>query len=119
MERKEMLATISFGNLHAIDWAVIVLCFLVCTVVGLYFVRRASASTDHYFLTFLGSYWGTGDPRFPDDLVMGWTKHTNNYSGTVTWDVPLNNSGLIPRKHLKQLTALCKYIAVYLEKLNI
>ena len=65
-----------------------------------------------HFLTFLGSYWGTGDPRFPDDLVMGWTKHTNNYSGTVTWDVPLDNSGMIPEKHFKQLEALRKYISV-------
>jgi hypothetical protein len=63
-----------------------------------------------HFLTFLGSYWGTGAPRFPDDLVVGWTKHTNNYSGTITWDVPLNNSGLIPKEHFRQLTVLSKKI---------
>ena len=59
-----------------------------------------------HFLSFLGSHWGTGDPRFPDDFVAGWTKHTNNYSGTVTWDVPLNDSGLILEKHFAQLTTL-------------
>ena len=63
-----------------------------------------------HFLTFLGSYWGTGDPRFPDDLVIGWTKHTNNYSGTITWDVPLSDSGEIPEKHFKQLAVLSKEI---------
>jgi len=63
-----------------------------------------------HFITFLGSYWGTGEPRFPDDLVIGWTKHTNNYSGTVTWDVPLSDSGIIPEKHFKQLAVLSRKI---------
>jgi hypothetical protein len=63
-----------------------------------------------HFLTFLGSYWGTGDPRFPDDFVIGWTKHTNNYSGTITWDVPLDDSGIIPQEHFRQMIALSKNI---------
>ena len=63
-----------------------------------------------HFLTFLGSFWGTGDPRFPDDLVIGWNKHTNNYGGTVSWDVPLSDSGIIPEKHFRQMTVLSKKI---------
>ena len=63
-----------------------------------------------HFLTFLGSYWGTGDPRFPDDFVIGWTKHTNNYSGTVTWDVPLDGSGIIPEQHFRQMSVFSRSI---------
>ncbi len=63
-----------------------------------------------HFLTFLGTFWGTGDPRFPDELVVGWTKHTNNYGGTISWDVPLNDSGIIPEKHFRQLEVLSKEI---------
>ena len=59
-----------------------------------------------HFLTFLGSFWGLGDPRFPDELVVGWTKHINNHGGTISWDVPLSDSGMIPEKHLKQLKVL-------------
>jgi hypothetical protein len=64
-----------------------------------------------HFITFLGSGWGVGDPRFPDDLVKGWTRHTNNYQGAVTWDVPLEPSGTIPESHFKQIMALSEYIA--------
>ena len=63
-----------------------------------------------HFLTFLGSYWGTGDPRFPDDLVVGWTQHTNDYGGTVSYDVPLSGTGIIPEKHFNQLSTLRKHI---------
>ena len=41
---------ISFGNLHIIDWIVVFIYFVVCIAVGLYFVKRASSSTDDYFL---------------------------------------------------------------------
>ena len=61
-----------------------------------------------HFLTFLGSYWGVGEPRFPDDLVIGWTQHTNNYGGTVSFDVPLSDSGIIPDNHFRQLASLNK-----------
>lgn len=67
--------------------------------------------TQLHFLSFLGESWGRGDPRFPEDLVLGWTELINNYSGTVTWDVPLNDSGLIPGKHVRQLAALRDHIA--------
>ncbi|MCP4311560.1 MAG: hypothetical protein GY790_09890 [Bacteroidetes bacterium] len=63
-----------------------------------------------HFLTFLGSNWGVGEPRFPDDLVIGWTQHTNNYGGTVSFDVPLSDSGIIPENHFRQLESLHKNI---------
>ena len=41
---------IMFGNLHLIDWVVVGIYFVVCIVVGLLFVKKASGSTDDYFL---------------------------------------------------------------------
>lgn len=63
-----------------------------------------------HFLTFTGTSWGTGNPRFPDNLLIGWVKHTNNYRGTISLDVPLTDSGIIPEKHFRQMTVLSKKI---------
>lgn len=41
---------VSFGNLHLIDWIVVLIYFVVCIAVGLFFVKKASGSTDDYFL---------------------------------------------------------------------
>jgi len=59
-----------------------------------------------HFLTFLGNFWGLGEPRFPEELVVGWTKHINNHGGTISWDIPLTQSGTIPESHFKQLQIL-------------
>lgn len=66
-----------------------------------------------HFLTFLGTFWGTGDPRFPDELVNGWTKHTNLHGGTISWDVPLHDHGIIPDKHFRQLKVLSNFVDTY------
>ena len=66
----------------------------------------ASEKIPLHFLTFLGDFWGVGDPRFPVEVVTGWTQHINNMGGTVSWDCPLTNSGEIPDKVYKQLAVL-------------
>lgn len=63
-----------------------------------------------HFLTFMGSWWGYGEPRFPDEMVIGWTKHINNNAGAVTWDVPLSTDGIIQESFYKQIKALSKSI---------
>ena len=73
-----------------------------------YYMGPNIAGDQLHFLTFLGSFWGLGEPRFPDELVVGWTKHTNNNGGTVSWDVPLSDSGVIPVSHFRQLQVLTK-----------
>jgi len=75
-----------------------------------YYLGPDMAGDQLHFLTFMGSFWGTGDPRFPDELVVGWTKHINNHGGTISWDVPLNDSGMIPEKHMAQLRVLSRSI---------
>jgi len=63
-----------------------------------------------HFLTFLGTFWGVGEPRFPVRLVKGWTEHINNLGGPVSWDCPLTYSGTIPDKVYSQLEALSKHV---------
>jgi len=63
-----------------------------------------------HFLTFLGQFWGFGEPRFPVEVVTGWTQHINNLGGTVSWDCPLTDSGEIPDKVYEQLAVLSKSI---------
>ena len=61
----------------------------------------------YHILSYLGSDWCKGDePRFPDEFVIGYTKHVNSKSGVVTWDVPIPPSGLIPQPFVDQLTRL-------------
>ncbi len=64
-----------------------------------------------HFLNFLGAWWGTGEPRFANDLVCSWTKHINDHSGTVSWDVPLSDEGIIQDNYYKQIKALSSSIA--------
>jgi hypothetical protein len=63
-----------------------------------------------HFLSFLGSWWGTGNPRFSNELVYSWTQHINDNAGTVTWDVPLSDSGTISKIYFNQLIYLSKQI---------
>jgi len=63
-----------------------------------------------HYLTFLGEFWGIGEPRFPLKLVTGWTRHINNLGGTVSWDIPLTDSGSIPEKVYRQLEAISKQV---------
>jgi hypothetical protein len=71
-----------------------------------YYMGPDNSGDQLHFLTFLGTFWGMGEPRFPDELVIGWTKHINNHGGTISWDVPLDYSGTIPEKHMAQLKTL-------------
>lgn len=64
-----------------------------------------------HLLSFLGDYWcGGHQPRFPDELAIGITKHINAAEGVVTWDVPIGktggDNGLIPEPFVRQLRAI-------------
>lgn len=60
----------------------------------------------YHILSFLGGRWGYDEPRFPDEFVIGYTKHVNAHDGVVTWEVPITERGLIREPFLKQLAAL-------------
>lgn len=65
----------------------------------------------YHVLTFLGERWGGGNPRFPDEWVIGYTRHVNARGGVVTWDVPIEKEGLIPAPFVAQLTKLSRSLA--------
>lgn len=60
----------------------------------------------YHLLSYLGQNWCLGDPRFPDDLVKGYTRHVMARGGVMTWDVPILPSGLIPRAFVDQLSVI-------------
>jgi hypothetical protein len=60
----------------------------------------------YHILTYLGESWGQGKPRFPRELVLGYTKMINDLGGVVTWDVPIDKNGRIPQDHLEVLKQL-------------
>jgi hypothetical protein len=64
--------------------------------------------TQIHMLSFLGTTWGMGIPRFTTDEVIAYTKKIRDYGGSVTWDVPVELDGTITQPFLDQLTALGK-----------
>ena len=63
----------------------------------------------YHILSYLSNEgWGSGQPRFPDEFVIGVTKHINSFGGVVTWDVPITDRGLIPQLFMDQLMILNK-----------
>ncbi len=69
-------------------------------------VERNGHKARYHILSYLGESWCKGKPRFPDELVIGYTKHITRKGGVITWDVPIRNNGLIPEPFLAQLGAL-------------
>ena len=56
--------------------------------------------------SYLGDTWGSGSPRFPDELAIGYSKLILQKGGMMTWDIPLKKNGEIPDAFLKQLTKI-------------
>jgi len=61
-------------------------------------------------LTYLGQNWCSGEPRFSDELVIAYTRYVNSKEGVITWDVPIEPSGLIPEPFVRQLRAIGKSV---------
>lgn len=59
-----------------------------------------------HILSYLGDFWGGGEPRFPDALAAGYTKYIMEKGGIVTWDIRLNLDGSIPESFFNQLKAI-------------
>ncbi len=70
-------------------------------------VERNGHRAQYHLLSYLGTTWGGGDtPRFPDELVVGYTHYINRQGGVVTWEVPIQKNGLIPQPFVDQLGVL-------------
>lgn len=59
-----------------------------------------------HILSFLGSWWGQGEPRFSTELARSYTRLVNGHEGVVTWDVPCGPRGVIAPAFMEQLAAL-------------
>ena len=64
--------------------------------------------TQIHMLSFLGTTWGMGTPRFTTDRVTAYTRKLTDAGGSVTWDVPVDLDGTIAEPFLEQLAALGK-----------
>jgi hypothetical protein len=73
-------------------------------------VDRKGHMARYHILSYLGASWCSGKPRFPDELVVGYTKHVTDKGGVMTWDVPIERSGLIPPAFVDQLSAIGKHM---------
>jgi hypothetical protein len=73
-------------------------------------IRRAVAGkvdgTQVHVLSFLGTKWGMGEPRFTKQQVIDWTQQVMNAGGAMTWDVPVLPNGRIPPEYINQLMEL-------------
>lgn len=69
-------------------------------------VREQLQGKKLHVLSYLGQTWGQGKPRFPDELVAGYTKLILTQDGILTWDIPLVPNGAIPQDYRRQLQAL-------------
>jgi hypothetical protein len=75
-------------------------------------IRRASGGridgAQLHVLSYLGETWGMGAPRFSVDQITGWSNQVAKEGGVITWDVPIQRSGLIAQPFLDQLAAVGK-----------
>ncbi|OPZ79995.1 MAG: hypothetical protein BWY76_03470 [bacterium ADurb.Bin429] len=66
-------------------------------------IRDTVNGAQFHVLCFLGDWWLHGAPRFPDELVVGYTRYIVQHGGVVTWDVPITPDGSIPDAFVRQL----------------
>jgi len=71
-------------------------------------VGRFVGTAQYQVLTYLGEYWGRGNPRFQTPLVVEYTREVLRVGGSMTWDVPYHEDGTLMEPHFKQLLALGK-----------
>lgn len=60
----------------------------------------------YHILSYLGEFWCKGLPRFPNEMVCGYTRHVADKGGVITWDVPILKTGLIPERFTNQLKSI-------------
>ncbi|MFC1462507.1 hypothetical protein ACFLQU_02770 [Verrucomicrobiota bacterium] len=69
-------------------------------------IRRFIDDEQYHMLNFLGSEWGKGPTRLPDELVAGYTRYVTDHDAVITWDVPIEANGNIPAPFIRQLSAI-------------
>lgn len=62
-------------------------------------------------LSFLGTTWGKGAPRFSTEQVVAFSRKVAAAGGVITWDVPVQDGGTIEARFLEQLAAVNRALA--------
>jgi len=68
------------------------------------------SQAQYHILSYLGTNWSSGKPRFTDEFAIGYTKDVTNKGGVITWDVPIKSDGKIPQEFINQLKAIGKRV---------
>lgn len=73
-------------------------------------LAKLPSGLQYHLLCSLGRDWGhlvkAREPRFPDALVRGYNEYITGMGGAMTWEVPVDEYGLIPEAFVRQLRAL-------------
>ena len=57
-------------------------------------------------LIHLGERWGGGAVRFPRELTIAYSRYIAGHDGAITWEVPVERSGLIEPAFVDELKAV-------------
>jgi unsaturated rhamnogalacturonyl hydrolase len=73
-------------------------------------IRRAEGGridgAQLHVLSYLGTRWGGGPPRFSADQAIRWSRMVAHEGGVITWDVPVLPGGTIPQRFVEQLKSI-------------
>jgi hypothetical protein len=70
-------------------------------------IEREGHKAQFHILSFLGKTWCGGDrPQRPDAEIAGTVREVGRKGGAITWDVPIQKSGLIPEPFVEQLKTI-------------
>jgi len=76
-------------------------------------LEREGTKVQFHILTFLGKTWCRGErPQWPDEKIIDCTRQIVEKGGVVTYDVPIQTSGLIPQPFIEQLRAVGRAMRV-------
>lgn len=75
--------------------------------------RFVDGGIQYHILTHLGEHWGSRPSRFPDELVVGYTRLVRERGGVITWDAGLDDQGSLHAGHFKQLKVLGQAMASF------
>jgi hypothetical protein len=67
-------------------------------------------------LSYLGRTWGMGEPRFTTEQAAQFSGNVRKAGGAITWDVPVEKNGLIPKAFVEQLGAIGKALGKWRAK---
>ncbi|HET9571669.1 MAG TPA: BNR-4 repeat-containing protein [Bacteroidales bacterium] len=72
-----------------------------------------------HILSYLGERWGMGNPRYDADRVIAWSKQLWENDGAITWDIPIQNNGLLRADFMEQIKAVGAASKIWSKELKV